>query len=75
MNRLQFIDFLNELKTEYINHPDNWKNKNIDDYLDAMISYTEDIQGFYDNTSQKVDANKPDWKVFADILKGASIYE
>jgi len=75
MDRLQFIDFLKELRSEYINHPDNWENKNIDDYLEALISYTEDIQGYYDNTGQKIDADKPDWKVFADILNGASIYE
>ena len=75
MDRLQFINFLEELRTDYLNHPDNWENKNIDDYLEAMIRYTEDIQGYYDNTEQKIDADKPDWKVFADILKGASIYE
>lgn len=40
-----------------------------------MSSYTIDIQGFYDKTNQKVDANKSNWQLFADILKGATMYE
>jgi hypothetical protein len=40
-----------------------------------MIRYSEDILGYYDNTNQKVDADTPSWKVFADILLGAKIYE
>ncbi|MCP3933089.1 MAG: hypothetical protein GY705_28800 [Bacteroidetes bacterium] len=51
------------------------ENKTIDDFLEAIARYTDDIQGYYDNTGQNVDANKPDWKIFIDILKGASIYE
>jgi hypothetical protein len=64
MDRLQFIDFLSELRTEYLNHPEIWENKNIDDYLEAMIRYSGDIQGYYDNTGQNIDGT-PD-KRFMD---------
>ncbi|WP_255474723.1 hypothetical protein [Flavobacterium sp. LC2016-01] len=40
-----------------------------------MSSYAEDIQHYYDNTNQNVDADKPDWKTFSEIFKGARIYE
>jgi hypothetical protein len=40
-----------------------------------MTRYTEDIQGYYDNTKQNVNADQPDWQTFADIFRGASIYE
>jgi hypothetical protein len=40
-----------------------------------MARYSEDIQGYYDNTNQNIDANTPSWKLFADILLGAKIYE
>ncbi|WP_431217459.1 DUF7660 family protein [Puia sp. P3] len=44
-------------------------------FLEAMVRYTEDIQEYYDNTNQEVDADIPSWKVFADIFLGARIYE
>lgn len=40
-----------------------------------MIRYTDDLQGYYDNTKQTMNADIPEWQVFADILKGARIYE
>ena len=46
------------------------------DFLEALESYTQDIQGYYDNSGQlKENANEASWKRFADILKGARIYE
>lgn len=40
-----------------------------------MSSYTEDIQGYYNNMNQNVNADKASWEVFADIFKGAKMYE
>jgi hypothetical protein len=37
--------------------------------------YTENIQGFYKNTQQNIDADQADWQTFADILRGARVYE
>ncbi|WP_438426647.1 DUF7660 family protein [Aquimarina macrocephali] len=45
------------------------------DFLESMMSYTEDIQGFYDNMKMNIDANIPTWENFMHILKGASVYE
>ena len=53
----------------------DFENKSIDDFLEALGRYAKDVDGFYENTNQKVDLDKVDWKVFADLLKGASIYE
>jgi hypothetical protein len=75
LNRQEFINFLESYRQDLIENPDDWENKNLDDFLEAMIRYTEDIQGFYDNTNQNVNADKPDWSTFADIFKGARIYE
>lgn len=40
-----------------------------------MSAYTEDIQGYYDNMKLIVNVDKPDWSRFADIFKGAKVYE
>ncbi|HEY8560840.1 MAG TPA: hypothetical protein VIL74_10735 [Pyrinomonadaceae bacterium] len=54
---------------------EEWGNITLEDFLEAMESYTEDIQGYYNNTNQNVDADQASWKVFADILMGSRIYD
>ena len=72
-DRESFIKLVELLKTDLLKN--KWENNNLADYLDAISAYSEDIQGYYDNTGQKVNADNPSWKVFADILIGASMYE
>lgn len=67
----EFIKFLEE---ELLNSP-TWRNNDLKTFLEAMISYTEDIQGYYQNTGQETNSNEASWKLFADIIKGATIYE
>lgn len=70
-----FTKFLSQLHTDYLHNGQHWENKTLESFLEAMISYSEDIQGYYHNTNQNVNADEASWKVFADILKGASVYE
>ena len=72
-DKKSFVEFLKLLREDFLTG--KWENDNLADYLESMIAYTEDIQGYYDNTQQSIKANEATWKVFADILIGASIYE
>jgi hypothetical protein len=74
-DRADFIKFIEFLRKDLAVNSDEWENKTLDDFLEALASYAEDIQGFYDNTKQQINADEPSWKLFADILKGAKIYE
>ncbi|CAN5509929.1 hypothetical protein BH10BAC2_BH10BAC2_37270 [soil metagenome] len=74
-DRQSFINFLELLRNDYLSNQRDWENPTIDRFLEAMSAYTNDIQGFYDNTNQNINADTPSWKVFADIIKGAKIYE
>lgn len=75
MTRQDFIQFIENLKTDFIENKEQWENKTIEDYLEAISRYVEDIDGYYKNTNQRVALEKIDWKVFADTSKGSSIYE
>ncbi|KAF2519941.1 hypothetical protein E0W68_01560 [Flavobacterium salilacus subsp. salilacus] len=70
-----FIEFVRELYEVFKTNPEKWENNTIELFLEAMAAYAKDIQGYYDNTNQNIDANKASWQVFADILSGARIYE
>lgn len=74
-DRQTFIKFLDLLRNDFLNSPENWENKTLSDFLAALGAYAEDIQGYYDNSKQNINADIPDWQIFADIFKGAKIYE
>ncbi|KAB2915895.1 MAG: hypothetical protein F9K23_09180 [Bacteroidetes bacterium] len=70
-----FIAFLDFFYKDYLKNKDKWENNTLELFLEAMIAYTEDIQGMYDNQKSGVDSNEASWRVFADIMCGAAIYE
>jgi hypothetical protein len=78
-DRQSFIEFLRQFRTDLNSKPEDWENKNLDDFLEAMTRYAEDIQGYYDNCQKEIgehiNADIPTWRTFADILRGARIYE
>jgi hypothetical protein len=74
-DRESFIRFVGLLREDFKLNSAAWENKTVDDFLEALGAYANDIQGYYDNTSQQINADIPSWKLFADILSGARIYE
>jgi hypothetical protein len=75
MTKQEFIQFINNLKTDFIENKKQWGNTTIEAYLEAMSRYVEDIPGYYKNTNQNIDLENINWKFFSDILKRSSIYE
>lgn len=52
----------------------SWKNNDLSSYLEAISSWIEDMDGFYENMGKSLPENI-NWSVFADILMAARIYE
>ena len=52
-----------------------WENPDLGRYLDAMADWLESADNYYRNTGQTVDSSKPSWRLFADILMAAKVYE
>ena len=75
IDRQSFVVFLQLLHKDFITNPENWENKTLPNFLQSLASYAEDIQGYYNNLNINIDADIPNWKVFADIFLGAKIYE
>jgi hypothetical protein len=74
-DRQTFIQFLDLLRKDFLDNPESWENKTLPYFLEALSAYTKDIQGYYDNMKLNVNADEPNWSTFADIFKGAKIYE
>jgi len=74
-DRQTFIKFLDLLRKDFLDNPESWENKTLPDFLEALSAYTEDIQSYYDNMKLNVSSNNSDWSTFADVFKGAILYE
>jgi hypothetical protein len=69
-----FINFVELLLSNLKNNPKEWTNKSLPQYLEGISSWTEDMEGYYQNNNLPVPENV-NWKVFADILIAAKMYE
>lgn len=77
-DRKSFEEFINLLLVDFNKNKDNedvWENNRLDLFLEAMSAYTADIHGYYKNMEPDQNADVPTWKVFADIMRGAVVYE
>ena len=75
-SRETFIQFIRQFRLNLDDNFEQWTNNNLSDFLESLESYAEDVQGYYDNTQQTGEnADIASWKRFADILKGARVYE
>jgi len=74
-SRQDFVSFLNYLLLDYQQNGREWESQSLGSFLEALVAYTADIDGYYHNTSVGVDADIATWRVFADILRGATTYE
>ncbi len=69
-----FIKFLEILLEDFTHNGKTWTNDNLQSYLEAVASWTEDMDGYYQNVKMEFPENV-NWKVFAHILRAARIYE
>lgn len=78
-DRTSFIRFLHLLVADYNTNKQKWENKDLSSFLEAMTRYTEDIDGYYKNLEkelgEQINPDVPSFRVFADILRGATVYE
>lgn len=69
-----FISFVELLIEDLKNNSQEWSNNNLNDYLEGIANWTEDMDGYYINNNLTI-PNNIHWKVFANILIAAKIYE
>ena len=69
--RTDFNEFLKNFRSD----SDTWENNNLANFLEALEGYSEDIDGYYKNMKFKRNPNEPSWRLFAQFLSGAAVYE
>jgi hypothetical protein len=69
-----FVNFVELLISNLKSNPEEWTNKTLPEYLESISSWTEDMEGYYQNNNMPIPENI-NWKVFANILIAAKMYE
>jgi len=72
--REDLVAFVEALAADYGNNQATWTNTDLASFLAAMSAWSEDMEGFYENSGEDLASLSP-WRVLADILMAARVYE
>jgi hypothetical protein len=72
--REDLVAFLAALRADHDAHPDTWTNADLGSFVAALAAWAEDMEGFYENRGEDL-SRVPPWRVFADLLMAARVYE
>jgi hypothetical protein len=70
-NKEDFVIFLKALSEDFLNNNEEWENPELGRYLDAMEAF---LDSSTDQSISKIDFT-PTWRLFAEIMLTARIYE
>jgi hypothetical protein len=73
-DKQEFVQFVELLNQDLRENPNSWENITLGSYLEAISSWTEDMDGYYKNMN--IDYTKLNqWQIFANILVASKVYE
>ena len=73
-SKADFVNFVRSLKESFKEDPYSWQNDTLESFLGALEGFADDIDGYYLNRGENL-PEKPTWRMFAEILDAARIYD
>lgn len=74
-SKAQFESFLQQLLRDFRSRGHTWENADLDSFLEGMYGFVKGLEGYYQHRGQEMDLDRADWRVFAEILLAARVYE
>lgn len=75
VSRQDFVRFLSAFANDAEANGHLWENPSPASFFDALAAWAEDCPGYYSNMDISVNPDEPQWRVFADMLLAARVYE
>lgn len=69
-----FVQFIEAFSENCVKNLDEWENHDLPSFLEAMAAWMNDMEGYYQNLGQNISELSP-WRLFADSLMAAKMYE
>lgn len=73
--KADFEKFLRLLIDDFRRKGETWGNQDLQAFLEGLFGFTVDMTGYYQNTHPKINLERPSWRVMADLLLAARVYE
>jgi hypothetical protein len=73
-DRLDLAAFILRLRADLLSDPDVWENPTLERFLEALSAWTQDMDGYFENRGE-VTPSEPSWRLVADMLLAARMYE
>jgi hypothetical protein len=73
-SREEFVAYVRALTCSLHDEPATWEHRDLDSYLNALAAWVEDMDGYSRNRND-VTPEQPSWKVLAQMLTAARVYE
>ena len=74
--RDDFIAFIKNLLRNLQEHPEEWQNISLEDYLESVAAWVEDMSDiYYRNIGKPIPKKHLTWKYLAEVLYAGKIYE
>lgn len=70
----EFIAFIEQLKNDKLEKPEEWENSDIQSYLTGISSWVDDMDGYYKNLGKNIPSNI-NWNFIATLFYVGKIYE
>jgi hypothetical protein len=67
-------DFVGSLRSDLHSSPSDWGNQTLDCYFESMEAWIRAMEYAYENMGEEF-PRQPSWKMIADILYAAKVYE
>ena len=69
-----FVAFSHALLKDLKEKPEAWENRDLPSFLEALGAWAEDMNGYYQAKGGAIPL-QPSWKMLAQILLAAKVYE
>jgi hypothetical protein len=73
-SREDFVVFLRGLSADLQRNPEQWANRDLPAFLEAMSAWVEDMEGYYRGRGEPM-PEQPRWQTLGQILLAARVYE
>lgn len=73
--RKDLVQYVYALQDDLAEHPEKWENIDLHTFLGALAAFLGDAHGYYPNRKEDFDADLPSWRLLADSLRAAAVYD
>ena len=73
-SREDFVKFVGYLNNDYQQKRDEWQNKTLEQFLNGLAGFANDMKGYYKNMGQEIDVERITWRMAAEMLLAATVY-